>query len=350
MRVESFPLTERGVARQVPGLSFAAYYPEPLPRRLNYSSALVSRLDFATAALHRLAGVGRLLPNPSLLIAPHVRLEAVLSSKIEGTRSEINDLLRFEAGESPGTAVLRDDVAEVRNHVVALNYGVQRLRDGFPLSLRLLREVHGHLMEGVRGEHATPGEFRRTQNWIGGSSPSNATYVPPPVPEMTEALSDLEAFLHDRSLPPLIHLALAHYQFEVIHPFLDGNGRLGRLLVPLVLIERQILPQPLLYLSVFLEENRDRYYELLLSTSQSGDLEPWIDFFLQAVAVQATDAEERTVRLVERQSDLRSRLMGQRVSMTAVRAAEFLFSTPYVSATTLSQALDVSFPTAPGSH
>lgn len=277
---------------------------------------------------------------------PLRRLEAVLSSRIEGTQSQIADLLRFEAGDDEGVGELRDDVQEVRNYITALNHGVERLASGFPLSLRLLREAHERLMAGVRGGHATPGEFRRSQNWIGGSSPADAVFVPPPVDAMTPALDDLEQFLHSRSLPLLIHLAMAHYQFEVVHPFLDGNGRVGRLLIPLVLIDRAVLPQPLLYLSAYFERNRNQYYDLLLRTSRTGDLEPWISFFLRAVTAQATDAEERTVRLVELQSDMRNQLMEERVSMTGMRAAELLFSTPYVSATSLAAALDVTFPTA----
>lgn len=346
MRADDFPPTSRGEARQVPGQGYVAYYPAPLPRRLDYTDSLVGQLDEATGALHRLAGVGRLLPNPNLLIAPYVRLEAVLSSRIEGTQSEITDLLRFEAGDDESIGELRDDVQEVRNYIAALNYGIERLAGGFPLSLRLLRESHERLMTGVRGGHATPGEFRRSQNWIGGSSPSDAVFVPPPVDAMNPALDDLEQFLHDRSLPLLIHVAMAHYHFEVVHPFLDGNGRLGRLLIPLVLIERGVLPQPLLYLSVYLERNRNHYYDLLLHTSRTGDFDPWISFFLRAVGAQATDAEERTVRLVELQSKMRSQLLEERVSMSVVRATELLFSTPYVSATSLASALEVTFPTA----
>lgn len=346
MRVDDFPNTARGEARKVPGEGYAAYFPAPLPRRLDYTPELVRLLEDATAALHRLAGVGRLLPNPNLLIAPYVRLEAVLSSRIEGTQSDVTHLLRLEAGDDEGIAELRDDVEEVRNYIVALDHGIERLASGFPLSLRLLREIHERLMSGVRGGHATPGEFRRSPNWIGGSSPTDATFVPPPVDAMTPALDDLEAFLHDDSQPLLIHLALAHYQFEVIHPFLDGNGRVGRLMIPLVLVEREVLPQPLLYLSVYFERNRTRYYDLLLQTSRTGDIEPWISFFLRAVSAQAKDAEERTVRLVELQSKMRNELLDERVSMTVVRTAELLFSTPYVSATSLAQSLDVTFPTA----
>jgi len=346
MRGEDFPATPRGEARRVPRESYWAYYPSLLPRSLDYTDDLVRLLDHATGALHRLAGVGRLLPNPNLLIAPYVRLEAVLSSRIEGTQSDVADLLRFEAGDDESVGELRDDVQEVRNYIAALNHGIERLSGGFPLSLRLLREVHELLMTGVRGGHATPGEFRRSQNWIGGSSPADAVFVPPPVDAMMPALDDFEQFLHDRSLPLLLHLALAHYQFEVIHPFLDGNGRLGRLLIPLVLIERGVLPQPLLYLSVYFERNRNQYYDLMLGTSRTGHLEPWIGLFLRAVSAQATDAEERTVRLVELQSTMRNTLLSERVSMTVVRAVELLYSTPYISANSLAAALGVTFPTA----
>lgn len=187
----------------------------------------------------------------------------------------------------------------MRNYITALDHGIARLRGVFALSLRLLREAHERLMTGIRGGHAIPGEFRRSQNWIGGSSPSDAVFVPPPVTDMTEALDDLERFLHDQSLPLLIHLAMAHYQFEVIHPFLDGNGRLGRLLIPFMLIERRVLTQSVLYLSALFERNRNQYYDLLIATSRTGDLAPWIRFLLGGVAEQATDAEKRTVCLVE---------------------------------------------------
>src|SRR5581483_261997 len=210
-------------------------------------------------------------------------------------QSEITDLLRVEAGDDESVAELRDDVQEVRNYITALNHGITRLRSGFPVSLRLLREVHELLMTGVRGGYATPGEFRRSQNWIGGSSPSDAVFVPPPPAAMTSALDDLERFLNDRPLPLLVQFAMAHYQFEVIHPFLDGNGRLGRLLIPLMLIDRAVLPQPLLYLSAYFERNRNSYYDLLLRTTREGDFGPWISFFLLGVRAQANDAEERTV-------------------------------------------------------
>lgn len=346
MRAEDFRPNSCGEARRVREGGYWAFHPARVPREVEYTSEIVRLLERATAALHRLSGVGRLLPNPHLLIAPYVRLEAVLSSRIEGTQSDVADLLRFEAGDDESVAGLHDDVREVRNYIAALDHGIGRLNDGFPLSLRLLREVHEQLMAGVRGGHATPGAFRTSQNWIGGTSPSDAAFVPPPVDAMGPALDDLEQFLHERSLPLLVQLALAHYQFEVIHPFLDGNGRLGRLLIPLVLVEREVLPRPLLYLSVYFERNRNQYYDLLMSTSRTGDIAPWLRFFMTGVAIQAADAENRTVRLVELQSAMRTELLAERATMNVVRTAELLFDTPYISATWLSQRLDVTYPTA----
>ncbi|MGH9042916.1 MAG: Fic family protein, partial [Acidimicrobiia bacterium] len=344
MRPEDFPASSRGVLRRVPDGQYWAFFPTPLPRHVEYTSDLVRLLEQATGALHRLSGVGRLLPNPHLLISPYVRLEAVLSSRIEGTQSGVVDLLRFEAGDEESLGELHDDVREVRNYLTALDHGIRRLGEGFPLSLRLLRETHERLMAGVRGGYATPGELRRSQNWIGGSSPSDAAFVPPPVDAMHEALNDFEQFLHDRELPLLINLALAHYQFEVIHPFLDGNGRLGRLLIPLVLVDRKVLPQPLLYLSVYFERHRNQYHDLLMSSSRTGDLGPWIAFFLTGVATQAADAEERTVRLVGLQAAMRSELLAEKATINVIRTAELLFSTPYVSATGLADALGVTYP------
>jgi Fic family protein len=341
-----FPSNARGEVRRVVGGGHWAFFPAPLPRTIEYRAELVHLLDTATGALHRLSGVGRLLPNPHLLISPSMRIEAVLSSRIEGTQSDVGDLLRFEAGDDESVAELRDDVSEVRNYVEALDHGIGRIRGGFPLSLRLLRETHGRLMSGVRGKHAEPGEFRRSQNWIGGSSPSDASFVPPPTDAMHIALDDFEDFLQERSIPLLVHLAMAHYQFEAIHPFLDGNGRLGRLLIPLVLLERGVLPQPLLYLSGYFEAHRSRYYELLMHTSRTGDFEPWIKYFLRAVATQATEAEDRTVRLVELQATMRNDLLRERASTNVIRTAELLFSTPYISSNLLAKVLSVSYPTA----
>lgn len=342
MQPSAFRSKQRGTVRRTLE-GYHAFFPAPTPTSLDYSAKTVRALDDATASLHRLAGVGRLVPNPALLMGPHIRLEAVLSSRIEGTKSGVSDLLQLEVG---GGASRPDDAREVGNYIVALNHGLSRLREGFPLTVRLLREVHGHLMLGVRGEHATPGELRRSQNWIGGATIDSAVFVPPPLHEMKAALSDWEKFLHTDDLPLLVQLALAHYQFEVIHPFLDGNGRVGRILIPLVLAERGVLPQPLLYLSAFFERHRSTYYDLLLSTSQQGDLEPWLCFFLEGVRVQATDAENRTVRLVELQASLRDELFAERRTATAVRLGELLFSRPLVTTTSVRSDLGVTNPTA----
>lgn len=321
---------------------FHAFYPNPLPRRLDLPQETVKLLDEATGAVHRLGGLGRLLPDPHLLIRPHLRLEAVQSSRIEGTMTNIPQLLRFEAGETPSA----DDAQEVRNYVLAMEYGLERVHDGFPISMRLLREIHKRLLTGVRGQHRLPGEFRQTPNWIRGTNLRDAVFVPPPPEAMGELLSDLEIFLHYQEMPLLIQLALAHYQFEVIHPFLDGNGRIGRLMIPLMLVLRKALTQPLLYLSAYFEQYRDDYFDLLLSTSQRGDLIPWIGFFLTGVKQQAREAEERTVRLVDLHHDMRSKLLAERRPNSVVRLVEHLFGLPFVTAKWVSNALDVTPPTA----
>jgi Fic family protein len=252
-----------------------AFVPDPLPPVIDWTPELVRALSDADRAIGRLAGEGSRLPNPHLLIRPFVRREAVLSSRIEGTQATLGELLAAEAGASVDRSP--SDLREVANYVVALEYGVERL-GSLPLSLRLIRELHARLMEEVRGGQATPGEFRRIQNWIGppGSTPANAIFVPPPPPEMMVALGDFERFLHDVSLPPLVQSALLHLQFEAIHPFLDGNGRVGRLLVILFLIDRRILPSPLLYLSAFFEATRREYYSRLRGVTAEGDWNGWI--------------------------------------------------------------------------
>lgn len=323
---------------------YAAFYPNPLPRTLTYPEATVNLLAEATASVNRLAGVSRLLPTADILIGPYVRLEAVLSSRIEGTQATIGDLLLFEAG---GEVEQRADAQEVLNYVHALEEAQGRLSE-LPLSARLVREAHATLMAGVRGEHATPGEFRTTQNWIGpaGATIAEATFVPPPPDEVGAAMANLEKFLHDRTLPNLIAVALAHYQFETIHPFVDGNGRIGRLLIPLILIERGVLELPVLYLSAYFERNRDEYYDLLNQTRFGGDPFPWLDFFLVGVARYAKDAEERTVGLVDLQRELRTELMEGGATLTAIRLAERLMDRPYVTAPLVTRLLDVTFPTA----
>ena len=323
---------------------YFAFVPAPLPPVIRYDDALVLALSRADSALSELSGLGRLMPNPHLLIAPYVRKEAVLSSRIEGTSTELSELLRDEAGaEVPARD--SEDVREVRNYVDALEYGVKRLKS-LPLSLRLVRELHKHLMKGVRGNSATPGEFRRSQNWIGssGSTPETAAYVPPPVEEMTECLNSWERFLHERDKhPDLVACALMHEQFEAIHPFLDGNGRVGRLLITLFLIERKRLSQPLLYLSAYIERNRDRYYQLLQGVRTRDDWNSWIVYFVHGVAEISKEAVERAGRLTELRERFRKKLASHG---NAVRLLDELFKNPYITVARAQKLLAVSNPTA----
>lgn len=344
MRPDAFTSTERGRVRKTPE-GYWAFFPSETPRRLSLSDEAVKLLDEATGAVHRLGGVGRLIPNPHLLIGPHLRLEAVLSSRIEGTRTDVGQLLLFEAGQVPSREAA-DDATEVANYVVAMEHGLARVREGFPVSVRLFREMHERLLQGVRGQHRRPGELRTSPVWIGGANLDDAVFVPPPPDDMQRALTDLEKFLHATNLPLLVQLAVAHYQFEVIHPFLDGNGRIGRLMIPLMLVLRDALPQPLLYLSAYFEQHRAEYYDHLLVTSQKGDLMPWITFFLRGVRRQARDAEERTVRLVELQYQLRNELLGEGRPNSVIRLAEQLFAVPLVTAPRVESMIGVTRPTA----
>jgi len=344
MRPDAFTARGRGAVRRTVA-GFYAFFPEPLPRNVPLPAEVAVLLDEATGAVHRLGGVGRLIPNPHLLIGPHLRMEAVLSSRIEGTRTGVEQLLLFEAGQLfvPEEA---DDAREVQNYVTAMEHGLRRLRDDFPVSVRLFREMHQLLLSDVRGHYRRPGELRESPVWIGGTTLENAVFVPPPPEEMAAALTDLERFLHERELPLLVQLALAHYQFEVIHPFLDGNGRIGRLMIPLMLVFRGALPQPLLYLSAYFEQHRSQYYDHLLATSQTGDVIPWITFFLQGVRRQARDAEERTVRLVELQQEMRDHLLEEGRPNSVIRLTEHLFATPVLTAGRAQQLLGAARPTA----
>ena len=319
-----------------------AFLPNPLPPPINWDADLVSLLSKADRALGSLSGLGETLPNPHLLIYPFLRREAVLSSRIEGTQSSLSDLFLFEATqvEKP------PDVREVQNYVRALEYGLKRLNE-FPLSLRFIRELHGVLMENVRGEHATPGEFRQSQNWIGsfGATLNEATFVPPPVPEMMECLQQLEKFLYtNNNLPPLIEVALVHYQFEVIHPFLDGNGRVGRLLIIFLLCYRNVLSKPLLYLSAFFEQHRQRYYDLLLKISANGAWRDWIEFFLQAVLKQSEDAVLRSRQLQELQRQYFQIGREKRFSPSALQLIDFIFMKPIINTKSAQDFLNLSFP------
>jgi Fic family protein len=343
MDVTSFQNSTSGrLVRAVDGYWY--FVPNPLPPKLDWDDALVSLTSRADLALGNLSGLGENLPNPHLLIYPFIRREAVLSSRIEGTQSSLSDLLLFEA-----TKVEKQiDVKEVQNYVRAMEYGIKRLNE-LPLSLRLIRELHGILMEGVRGERATPGEFRRSQNWIGtpGCALSEATFVPPPAAEMNEALDQLERFLHaDKDLPPLVELALVHYQFETIHPFLDGNGRIGRLLITLFLCQRGILTRPLLCLSAFFEHRRQEYYQYLLEVSQKGAWRQWIDFFLQAVVEQSGDAVGRARRLSDLHRNYYQTSMEKRLPPTAGRLVELIFMRPVLNTKVAQELLKVTYPGA----
>ncbi len=323
---------------------YRAYVPNPLPPPVDWNGGLVAALSAADRAVGRLAGEGRRVPNPHLLIRPFVRREAVLSSRIEGTQATLGELLAAEAG----AAVERSpaDLREVANYVVALEYGVELLRD-LPLSLRLVRELHEKLLRGVRGDAATPGEFRRSQNWVGpvGCTLANATFVPPPPEELMGCLGAWERFLHDDALPPLVHAALAHSQFEAIHPFLDGNGRVGRLLITLLLIAKGVLPSPLLYLSAFFEATREEYYSRLLGVTDRGEWEEWLVYFLKGAAGQAEDALDRIQRindvLVVWHENLATAL-----SQLPRRAVDLLVENPYWTVSKMATRLGVAFTTA----
>jgi Fic family protein len=323
-------------------VGYPAYLPNPLPPDLELPRATVNRLAEAERALGELRGLGRRgLPNPHLLIRPFLRQEAVLSSRIEGTRVDLEQLLLFEV--SPADAPEQPDVLEVANYVAALELGFELL-ERLPVSLRLLREVHGRLMEGVRGQERRPGEFRHVQNLIGalGDTTATARFVPPPVQEMHAALSDLERFWGERrdDLPFLIRLALFHYQFEAIHPFMDGNGRVGRLMIALQL--REVLPQPLLYLSGYFERNQDAYLDHLMAVSRAGAWIPWIEFFLQGVVEQAHEATQRShelLDLLERHQDWAS---ASPRSGNLRNLIEFLFEQPVIAAADVSDRLGVT--------
>lgn len=320
------------------GEAFKAFVPAALPPRpgIDWSPALRGRFDAALVALGRLDAVSDMLPNAGLLLYSFVRKEAVLSSMIEGTQSSLADLMLFELDEQPGVPM--EDTREVSRYVAALEHGLDRLRGGFPLSLRLLREVHEVLIGTGRGTHLMPGEFRTSQVWIGGTRPGNAVFVPPPANELDECLKLFERFLHDKpeATPPLIKAALAHVQFETIHPFLDGNGRVGRLLIALQLGADGLLREPLLYLSLYLKEHRQTYYELLNAVRLSGDWEAWLEFFADAVMTTATEAAASAKRLLDLGAADGRRIEGLgRAAASALTIHRVLQRQPLATATSL---------------
>ncbi|RQH13596.1 Fic family protein [Bradyrhizobium sp. RP6] len=332
----------------VSGEVVRAFLPPPLPPVPPIDLVkLVDLLDRATAALGRLDGVTTVLPAPPLFIYMYVQKEAVLSSQIEGTQSSLSDLLLFEADELPHAPI--DDVEEVSSYVAALNHGLRRLRsDHFPLSLRLIKEIHGVLLRSGRGSTKQPGEFRQSQNWIGGTRPGNATFVPPPPHLVMQCLDQLERFFHaeHQGIPLLIKAALAHVQFETIHPFLDGNGRLGRLLITFLLCEAGALKEPVLYLSLYFKTHRKRYYELLQSVRETGDWESWIIFFLEGVVETATQATETARQLLELfEKDRRAISALGRPAASTLRVHELLQKRPLLSVPATTKELGLSKPT-----
>ena len=302
----------------VSGETYNAYVPPTLlPNPALDMAGLYTLLEQAGTALGRLDGMSMILPDPSLFLYMYVRKEAVLSSQIEGTQSSLSDLLLFENSEAP--SVPMDDVNEVSCYVSAMNYGLARLKE-FPLSLRLIREIHAKLMNNARGGNKQPGEFRTSQNWIGGSRPSNARFIPPPPERLMECLDHFEKFLHDEKvqLPVLIKAALAHVQFETIHPFLDGNGRLGRLLITFILCTEGILKEPLLYLSLYFKANRQAYYDHLQAVRETGNWEAWIKFFLTGIVDTANQATETAQAIIKLFNSDRSHIEASGKSTAAV--------------------------------
>ncbi|MBC8280231.1 MAG: Fic family protein [Chloroflexi bacterium] len=319
-----------------------AFVPHPLPPAFSIETSTIRRLSEADYKLGELKGIGQMLPNPQLLINPFLRREAVLSSRIEGTIASLDQLVLFEV--EPSRDSQNPDVGEVANYVTAMKYGLQRLEE-LPVSLRLIREIHEKLLSGVRGQDRRPGEFRQTQNAIGqqGRPIDEARYIPPPVIQMNQALSEFELFLHEPTeLPFLIQLALVHYQFEAIHPFLDGNGRVGRLLLSLLLCEKGYLTQPLLYLSGFLEKNRDQYIDSLLRVSQKGDWTGWVDFFLQGVVEQSSDAIDRSGLLLDLLQNYREKAQTARASALPLQLVDNLFQAPALTISMAQELLGVT--------
>lgn len=327
---------------------YRAFVPAQLPPNppIVFDGTLSTLLSKADVELGRLDGVTSILPNPDLFVAMYVRQEAVLSSQIEGTQASLTDVLQYEAGAEEGA--LATDVGEVFNYVRAMNHGLKRLPE-LPLSLRLIREIHAELMKDTRGHERQPGEFRTTQNWIGagGSTLATASFVPPAPHRLGEALGNLEKFLHDEQLPPLVHAAVAHAQFETIHPFLDGNGRIGRLLITFLLCHRGVLGKPLLYLSHYLKRNRAEYYDRLQAIRLEGRWEEWIAFFLRGVAEVARAAIETARRIIALRDEKGRLLQAEgKASGNLLRALDVLFEQPIVTVRLMEQRLDVTFATA----
>lgn len=344
MELSDYANTNFGAARRIPGRhGYVAYFPATIPRTLELPAAIIRLLADTEASLGRLAGVGQLVPNPYLLIRPYLMREALSSARIEGTQASLADVFEARATGEPPNA----DVEEVLSYIDALEWGLRQLGE-LPLGVRLIRELHRRLLAGVRGRERMPGEFRRTQNWVGasGSTIENARFVPPPPADLPRLLADWERYAHeDVEAPLLIQNALLHYQFETLHPFLDGNGRLGRLLSVFMLVEHGRLPAPLLYLSAYLERQRDEYYEALQAVRERGDPLPWIELFLTAVHSQALDAVGRAQRIVELRERYRQ-AASVLSSSNALLLVDLICETPIVSARAVEEGLGVTRPTA----
>lgn len=333
----------------VAGESYRSYVPAPLPPKpaLHLDAGLQAQLDRSNLAIGRLDGIFFILPDKALFLYFYVRKEALVSSQIEGTQSSLSDLLLFEGEQHPGVPL--DDVREVSNYIAAMDHGLRRMRaDGFPLSLRLITEIHSILLRDGRGAAKAPGEFRRTQNWIGGSRPGNARFVPPPPEEVMGSLGALEKYLHDdpEPTPLLIKAALAHVQFETIHPFLDGNGRMGRLLITLLLCGEGALSAPLLYLSLYFKTHRDEYYDWLQRVRETGDWEGWLGFFLTGVEETATGATETARRILALFERDRARIADLgKASASAGRLHDYMRKQPIFSVAQAMRDLELTAPT-----
>lgn len=322
----------------------SAFIPSPLPPDIEYEARVVRPLEEATLALGQLKGIGHMLPNPHMLIRVFQQREAILSSRIEGTVANQQELLFAEMDRKRTPA---ENVLEVRNYVEALNFSIKRL-ESLPVCLRLIQEAHRRLMRGVRGQEQRPGEFRDIQNYVGKPGGfANARYIPPPVPEMRESLDQFERFLHaSNDIPALIRLALIHYQFEAIHPFRDGNGRIGRLLIALLLCDWKLLSKPLLYLSAYFDQHRDEYFDHLLAVSQRSTWNDWIVFFLQGVAEQARDAVDRAQKLLALRDEYRTRMQSQNASGSCLLLIDSLFELPALTVPIAAEKLKMSYPGA----
>lgn len=343
MDASLYEKTPFGEVRSVPGKGYRAYYPNPLPKSIDMAHDTVMRLADAEAALGRLAGAGRLLPNPHLLIRPYLLKEALSSARIEGTQASLLGVLEAEAEAQKNDP----DIEEVLNYMDAMEEGLTRLSN-LPFSLRLVRNMHAVLLRGVRGRERQPGEVRVSQNWIGplGSTLETASFVPPPPGELAALLSDWERFVHEnRTISVLVQSGLLHYQFETIHPFLDGNGRMGRLLIVFHLVLRERLPQPLLYLSSYFERRRDDYYTGLQEVRERGDMNAWLRFYLEGVETQANDAVRRAERLIDLREKYRARVM-ESTRGQAVILVDSLIANPIVNAHRVEARLGVKRPTS----